>query len=379
MPSIQTRAYECDMYGNCYQYSSGWYNWGRWVLLAIIIIAAFLFFFLISCLSARRRRRRGAHPYWGTGWAAGSTPPGHGPAQYNPNVQPYYGQYQQPPPTYGQGQNQSYFGGQQAGVELQQPQSAYQPQRGGDPVYAPPEGPPPKKERDGRRNKSSKYAEQPGPFNTAPYQGYQPAPPPPTYEPPKFAQFDANAKNGGNTIHEDSLPVMPSWDASPAKRVETLDHPQQDMEMGHLNRQSVQATPILNSSASSPLVGYGQVGHSSISPGNPYQAPVSNPFQTPNSMYTTSGNVNNGGYFDQSAQNNYTPTGGFSNDYNNNQFPPEQPRHTTPAPSYHTYAPSDAGYGAPAYGASSPPQNSARPPSLLQIGRKPAPGTWRDV
>lgn len=35
---------------------------------------------------------------------------------------------------YGYGNNGGY-GGQQSGIELQQPSSAYQPQRGGDPVY----------------------------------------------------------------------------------------------------------------------------------------------------------------------------------------------------------------------------------------------------
>ena len=98
-------------------------------------------------------------PYRGTGWLGGNTPPGHGPATYT-EPQPYYGNntYTAPAPPYttqpnqtyyGNG-NQGYFGGQQSGIELQQPQSAYQPARGGDPVYAPPAGPPPgKKEGDG--------------------------------------------------------------------------------------------------------------------------------------------------------------------------------------------------------------------------------------
>lgn len=105
-------------------------------------------------------------PYRGTGWAGGRTPAGHAPAQYT-GAQPYYAgnpQYNNaaqgaappvysPPPNqtyYGNGQgngqgNPGYFGGQESGIELQQPQSAYQPQRGGDPVYAPPMGPPPGK------------------------------------------------------------------------------------------------------------------------------------------------------------------------------------------------------------------------------------------
>ncbi|KAL8999242.1 MAG: hypothetical protein Q9169_001907 [Polycauliona sp. 2 TL-2023] len=95
-------------------------------------------------------------PFRGTGWAAGRPPPGHGAAQYTgAQAQPNYNNQanynQQPayaPPQnsnyYGNGgANQSYFGGQQSGVELQQPNSSYQPQRGGDQVYSPPSGPPP--------------------------------------------------------------------------------------------------------------------------------------------------------------------------------------------------------------------------------------------
>jgi len=84
---------------------------------------------------------------YGTGWAA--TPFGHGPATYNPNQQSQQrpaGQTANAPPNYQQGgyygQSQGYFGGQQTGTELRQPEQAYQ---GGDPVYQPPVGPPPKK------------------------------------------------------------------------------------------------------------------------------------------------------------------------------------------------------------------------------------------
>ena len=100
-------------------------------------------------------------PFRGTGWAAGQTPYGHGPAQYAGGPQPYYAGGQQPPPPvysapvenqgYGSAQNQyaganqGYFGGQQSGVELQQPNNTYQPSRGGEDVYAAPDGPPPTK------------------------------------------------------------------------------------------------------------------------------------------------------------------------------------------------------------------------------------------
>ena len=101
------------------------------------------------------------NPYRGTGWAAGRTPPGHAPAQYT-GAQPYYGNNNaavppvySPPANqgyYNQGYNnspnQGYFGGQQQGVELQQPENAYA--RGGEQVYSSPPGAPPgKKEGDG--------------------------------------------------------------------------------------------------------------------------------------------------------------------------------------------------------------------------------------
>lgn len=148
-----------DIEDDCnYGYNSPWYNYGRWILLAAIVIGAFLIFVIFSCITARRRRRFGRSPYRGTGWAAGATPAGHAPAQYTgAPPQPYYANNNnQAPPVYSppisnQGyynqdhqHNQGYFGGQQQGVELQQPQSAYQ---GGERVYdyAPPVGPPPGK------------------------------------------------------------------------------------------------------------------------------------------------------------------------------------------------------------------------------------------
>lgn len=72
--------------------------------------------------------------------------------------QPYHGGAAAPPysPPIGNqatgntfNSNDGYYGnqgyGQQSGIELQQPTSAYQPQRGGDPVYDAPAGPPPGK------------------------------------------------------------------------------------------------------------------------------------------------------------------------------------------------------------------------------------------
>jgi len=143
----------CNGFNNGYNCgNSGWNDWGRWVALGCIIAFAILVAVLFSCYSARRRRSHGLHPYYGTGWAVGNKP-----AQYQ-NNQGYYGNSAGPPaPPYSPGpvnQNETgntfnradgYYGGQQQGIELQQPQSAYQPGRGGEPVYEPPQGPPPGK------------------------------------------------------------------------------------------------------------------------------------------------------------------------------------------------------------------------------------------
>ncbi|MCJ1264825.1 hypothetical protein MMC22_004700 [Lobaria immixta] len=160
MPLILQRQFNCDdgeyyRNGDCHR--SNWDSYGRWIVMAVVIAAVIFIFFAFAYITARRRRRTGGVPFRGTGWAAGGTPAGHAPAQY-PGPQPYYGgNNQQPPPVHGAPQNQTYygngnqgyFGGQQSGIELQQPQGAYRPPGGGDPVYSPPAGAPPGKGGDG--------------------------------------------------------------------------------------------------------------------------------------------------------------------------------------------------------------------------------------
>jgi len=148
--------YDCpngsDIYGNCY---SRWDTWGRWVALVVVVVGFILLAFLFSCYNSRRRRRRGMAPMYGTGWMGGNwgnKHPGnqYGNGGYYPN-QPYNGgaapPYEPPLPNQTTGQtfnsNDGYYG--HNAYELQQPQSSYQPQRGGDPVYDAPEGPPPRK------------------------------------------------------------------------------------------------------------------------------------------------------------------------------------------------------------------------------------------
>lgn len=148
-------SYGYDVYGDCY---SRWNTWGRWVALAVVVVAFILLAFLFSRYNSRRRRRRGMAPMYGTGWMGGNW--GHKPpfgqqygnnGGYYPN-QPYNGgaapPYEPPVPNQATGttfnSNDGYYGHNNA-YELQPPQSSYQPQRGGDPVYDAPQGPPPTK------------------------------------------------------------------------------------------------------------------------------------------------------------------------------------------------------------------------------------------
>ncbi len=88
----------------------------------------------------------------------GGPPAGHGPAvytgpqggqQHGGSTAPPYQPNPDPAPQYSAPPSQGYFGnnagyyGPQSNVELQSPSNTYQPQRGAEPVYAPPPGPPP--------------------------------------------------------------------------------------------------------------------------------------------------------------------------------------------------------------------------------------------
>ncbi|KAK2072660.1 hypothetical protein P8C59_006998 [Phyllachora maydis] len=143
-------------YSNGYCYTS-WGGWGRWVFLAILVVSFILAFFLLACIRARRRRQAGLAPSYGTGWLAPGNKYGYG--QNNANQGPAQ-TYQPPPPQYSaQPANAQYtgttfnpndgyygnaqYGGQQEGIQLQQPPNSYQ--REAQNVYEPPAGPPPAK------------------------------------------------------------------------------------------------------------------------------------------------------------------------------------------------------------------------------------------
>ncbi|KAK4454653.1 chitin synthesis regulation, resistance to congo red-domain-containing protein [Podospora aff. communis PSN243] len=136
----------------CYPNNSGWYWWGRWVFAGLLVLFVIALLLLLA-RNSRRRRRQGLAPLRGTGWMAGPPPPYYPPP-------PQYGAGAPPPgPVYPQGtgqkfnQNDGYYAQNQEGVHLQQPQQTYQPPNNypspsgyphnGEPVYSPPEGPPP--------------------------------------------------------------------------------------------------------------------------------------------------------------------------------------------------------------------------------------------
>ncbi|KAI1003264.1 hypothetical protein K3495_g4944 [Podosphaera aphanis] len=151
-----SKRYYCDFDGFCYRTS--WDTWGRWVAFAVAAITIALLAFLFSCQSNRRRRNHGLPPMYGTGWIPGSKPP----SADNYNVYASYAGAPAPPYTaspYTPPKEQqftgtapntsaSYYGnhtGHNSGIELQPPQSSYQPPRVDELVYAAPPGPPPLK------------------------------------------------------------------------------------------------------------------------------------------------------------------------------------------------------------------------------------------
>ena len=78
-----------------------------------------------------------------------------------------------------------------------------------------------------RRRPGPKYSSQPSVFHSAPFRGYQPAPEPPIYEPPQYAQFNAGPRAKAN---EDALPAMPTQEAAIQKQV-LLEQPAAAVEL----------------------------------------------------------------------------------------------------------------------------------------------------
>lgn len=261
------------------------------------------------------------------------------------------------------------------------------------------------------RRKASKYADDRPVF--APYQGYQPAPAPPSYAPSGFATFEAPTNKG--RIHEDSLPAMPSWDNASSRRVEDTSE-NNHMEMDHLASQTGQATGIVPAGARTDRAGYSQIAN---------QPP--SPFENGPAQYRGADMTQASGY-DLGAQRHATEDTGYRGyagvAASTQAYPIHQPYYDSPSlgggepPSYRTSPPSEyvpsaqaqmnrlSMPNAAAYKSYSTPQSpptqwsptdstryapttvagsayvsptQVRPPSLLQAGRKPVPGSGREV
>ncbi|KAK9473582.1 protein RCR2 [Dipodascopsis tothii] len=151
----------CDYYGNC----SGWYYWGRWVLLGAVVLVALVCMWLFVFAKNRRRAKAGLPPAYGTQWLAGTGRWHNGTHQAPPaQNQPYYaGAYQQdgtyygpdgahaPPPAYSappqQSQNNMQTGGTYYYADQRGAHSPGADEHGPEVAtgnhYAPPPGPPP--------------------------------------------------------------------------------------------------------------------------------------------------------------------------------------------------------------------------------------------
>ena len=232
--------------------------------------------------------------------------------------------------------------------------------------------------------KRSRYADHPPSFAPAPYPGYQPAPPPPAYEFPRFATFDAPSK--GAVIHDDSLPAMPSWENATSKRIERYSH--NDLEMGRLESQGAHGAVLPGIPGS--RGGYAQVPPQSPTDHGPdiYRgAQTTHPYGSDLGAQRLA--THDTGYPGYSSTANATYDSAqdrpFSAPYESQNALGTYGRSPV-SPTQHTLAPltstTSTRYEPTEYQAPSTSYNSAnqqRPPSLLQVGRKPVSGSAREI
>jgi len=229
--------------------------------------------------------------------------------------------------------------------------------------------------RRGRRRKDPEY--HPMPPTPTPYQGYQQQPLPMMYNnnAPQFATFDAGAKGRG--VHEDSLPAMPSWDNAATRRVEDRSHPRDsDMEMERMLPQSpVREQPHGQNQSYTSDLGAQRLDQrgaandyydTPLSPAPTYYstAPVAAAAAAPSNRDHFSPQQN---YHNTSYDRGFSPSvAPYPSSRESTQFTPQ----STSPPSAPAYSP---------YQLPSQQSDGARPPSLLQVGRKPVAGSYREV
>ncbi|KAK5945918.1 hypothetical protein PMZ80_000057 [Knufia obscura] len=231
--------------------------------------------------------------------------------------------------------------------------------------------------RGSRRRKDPEY--HPMPPTPTPYQGYQPQPSPMMYNNhgPQFATFDTGTKSA--KIHEDSLPHMPSWDNAATRRVE--DHSQQrgsDLEMERMLPQSPvreqpygrQSQPYASDLGAQSLDQRGAANDyydTPLSPAPTYysSAPAAAAATAPlnRDHFSPQQNFHQNTSYDRGLSPSVAP---YPSSRESTQFTPSVSPPS--APSYTPYQ--------------SPPlqqNDGVRPPSLLQVGRKPVAGSYREV
>ncbi|MCJ1384322.1 hypothetical protein MMC17_007438 [Xylographa soralifera] len=228
------------------------------------------------------------------------------------------------------------------------------------------------------RRRQPRYADPPQQFAPSPYQGYQPPPGPPMYNPqPQYAQFDASRKG---PVNEDSLPVMPSWDTASSRKV-LEDHKDDDVELGTLDPMHEQTAPMLANQAPTPHVGYGEIPNSTSMPYQQYGAYHGGDLGNPYGQQSYVDHPNPYGGMAAPAQSHGNAGYGYQQ---GTSSPRQQPAYSAYAASETStrYEPSSTYAGQELGTAHRPtPAPAAQPLSSIgaPVGRKPLQNTWRNV
>lgn len=214
-------------------------------------------------------------------------------------------------------------------------------------------------------------------FHPAPYQGYQPAPPPPSYEPPQFARFDVSKKG---KVNDDALPAMPSWDTASERKIPKVEqHADEDMEMGRLDPLHAQQAPMLaaHNGTTSPRPGHAEMDSSPYRQHGGYDGgDLGSPYGR-----QESGVAYGGAYPQRHGQwQQQQPQQAFGRGYGGRSgYEAYTPSESTEFEPPSVAQRGDGGVYSPASLPAGRQYADVRPPSGLQVGRKAVPNSWRDV
>lgn len=243
-----------------------------------------------------------------------------------------------------------------------------------------------------RRRKDPEY--HPMPPTPTPYTGYQPPSAPMMYNHtgPQFATFETGTKRSAND-HEDSLPAMPSWENATTRRVEdTSPHPHgSDVEMEHMLPQSqhhaptspVHERPYSQTQAYSSDLGAQRLDQQAGYHNNYYDTPQ--PLSPAPTYYSTVPNHNIGVAVAPPPHDHFSPQHDqYHHPYDNRDMtgsvaPYPSSRESTQFTAHRSISPPSAPSYSPYQSLPLEQSQGNRPPSLLQVGRKPVAGTYREV